>query len=215
MKALVLTDFETAPVIADLERPEPDAGQIRIRVKAAGLNRMDAAISSGMVKGMAEYQFPVVLGRDAAGIVDAVGAGVDHVSVGDEVIGHIFFGPTLRDGTLAEYALLPADGVVAKPASLDFTQAAAVPLACTAALAAVEAAAVQQGQRVLIAGAGGGVGSFAVQLRAALECSDLYRLSYFARSDQLELRLFWNVPGGRLSSLLVTTTVLRLTRQRP
>lgn len=167
MKALVLTDFETAPVIADLERPEPDAGQIRIRVKAAGLNRMDAAISSGMVKGMAEYQFPVVLGRDAAGIVDAVGAGVDHVSVGDEVIGHIFFGPTLRDGTLAEYALLPADGVVAKPASLDFTQAAAVPLACTAALAAVEAAAVQQGQRVLIAGAGGGVGSYAVQLAVA------------------------------------------------
>jgi NADPH:quinone reductase-like Zn-dependent oxidoreductase len=167
MKALVLNDFETGPVIADLPLPEPGAGQVRVRVKAAGLNGMDTAISSGMVKEAAEYQFPVVLGRDAAGTVEAVGDGVDHVSVGDEVIGHVFFGPTLRDGTLAEYALLPADGVVAKPASLDFTEAAALPLAGAAALAVVDVADVQQGQRLLIAGASGGVGSFATQLASA------------------------------------------------
>jgi NADPH:quinone reductase-like Zn-dependent oxidoreductase len=167
MKALVLNDFETGPAIADLPLPEPGAGQVRVRVKAAGLNGMDTAISSGLVKETAEYQFPVVLGRDAAGTVDAVGDGVDHVSVGDGVIGHIFFGPTLRDGTIAEYALLPADGVVAKPASLDFTEAAALPLAGAAALAVVDAADVQQGQRVLIAGASGGVGSFATQLASA------------------------------------------------
>lgn len=167
MKALVLTDFDSPPALHDLPLPEPDAGQVRVRVRAAALNGIDGAIAAGMARGMAEYQFPVVVGRDGAGVVDAVADGVDHVSVGDEVIGHIFFVPTLRDGAIAEYALLPADGIVAKPATLDFTDAAALPLAGAAALAAVDAADVQQGQLVLIAGASGGVGSFAVQLAAA------------------------------------------------
>lgn len=167
MKALALTDFDSPPALLDLPLPEPEAGQVRVRVRAAALNGMDAAIAGGMVRGMAEYQFPVVIGRDAAGVVDAVADGVDHVSAGDEVIGHVFFGPTLRDGTIAEYALLSADGVVAKPATVDFTHAAALPLAGAAALAVVDAADVQEGQRALIAGAGGGVGSFAVQLAAA------------------------------------------------
>jgi NADPH2:quinone reductase len=91
---------------------------------------------------------------------------VTHVSVGDEVFGHIFWGPTLRDGTIAEYALLPAEGVIPKPAGVDFTHAAAIPLAGAGALAAVEATDVQRGERVLIAGASGGVGSFAIQLAA-------------------------------------------------
>jgi NADPH:quinone reductase-like Zn-dependent oxidoreductase len=167
MKALALTDFDSPPALLDLPLPEPDAGQVRVRVRAASLNGMDGAIADGMVRGMVEYQFPVVVGRDGAGVVDAVSDGVDDVSVADEVIGHIFFGPTLRDGTIAEYALLPADGVVAKPATVDFTEAAALPLAGAAALAVVDAADVQQGQQVLIAGASGGVGSFAVQLAAA------------------------------------------------
>lgn len=131
------------------------------------MNGIDEVIAGGMARGMAEYQFPVVIGLDAAGVVDAVADGVDHVSIGDEVIGHILIGTTLRDGTIAEYALLPAGGIVAKPATVDFTHAAALPLAGAAALAVVDAADVQQGQRVLIAGASGGVGSFAVQLAAA------------------------------------------------
>jgi NADPH:quinone reductase-like Zn-dependent oxidoreductase len=167
MRALALTDFETGPALQDLPAPEPGSGQVRVRVEAAGLNGIDTAISTGMVKGMAEYVFPVVIGRDAAGIVDAVGDGVDHVSVGDEVIGHVFFGPTLHEGTIAEYAVLSGDGVVHKPTTLEFTAAAALPLAGAAALAAVDAAEVQRGQRVLIAGASGGVGSYAVQLAAA------------------------------------------------
>jgi NADPH:quinone reductase-like Zn-dependent oxidoreductase len=129
MRALALTDFETGPALQDLPAPEPGSGQVRVRVEAAGLNGIDTAISTGMVKGMAEYVFPVVIGRDAAGIVDAVGDGVDHVSVGDEVIGHVFFGPTLHEGTIAEYAVLSGDGVVHKPTTLEFTAAAALPLA--------------------------------------------------------------------------------------
>jgi NADPH:quinone reductase-like Zn-dependent oxidoreductase len=164
MKALALTDFDSAPTLQDLPMTEPGSGEVRVRVKAAALNGIDAAISRGMAKAMAEHQFPVVIGRDAAGIVDAVGAGVEHVSVGDEVLGHVLFAPPLHHGTIAEYAVLPADAVVAKPANLTFNEAAALPLAGAAALAAVDAAALQQGQTVLIAGAGGGVGSFAIQL---------------------------------------------------
>jgi NADPH:quinone reductase-like Zn-dependent oxidoreductase len=167
MKALALADFDSAPTIQELPTPEPGQGQVRIRVNAAALNGIDAAIAGGMLKGMAEYRFPVVIGRDAAGAVDAVGEGVEHVSIGDEVLGNVPLTETLRDGTVAEYALLPADFVLSKPASLDFTEAAALPLAGAAALAAVDAADLQHGQTVLIAGAGGGVGSFAIQLAVA------------------------------------------------
>jgi NADPH:quinone reductase-like Zn-dependent oxidoreductase len=166
MKAFALTDFDSAPALHDLPTADPATNQVRIRVKAAGLNGMDAAIVSGMAKAMAEYQFPVVIGRDASGIVDAVGEGVDHVSIGDAVIGHVLIGPALREGTIAEHALLPAEAVVVKPTGLDFAQAAALPLAGAAALAAVDAADVRAGQTVLIAGASGGVGSYAVQLAA-------------------------------------------------
>jgi NADPH:quinone reductase-like Zn-dependent oxidoreductase len=167
MKAFALADFESTPAILDLPVPEPGLGQVRIRVKAASLNGIDPWIGGGMLRSMAEYQFPVVLGRDAAGIVDALGEDVNEVAIGDEVLGLVTFGPTLRDGTLAEYALLSAEAAFAKPASLDFVAAASVPLAGAAALDAVEVVELQSGQAVLIAGAGGGVGSFAIQLAAA------------------------------------------------
>jgi len=166
MKAFALADFDSAPAVQEVPVPEPSSGQVRVRVRAAALNGFDAAVASGMLRGMAEYRFPVVIGRDGAGIVDAVGDGVEHVTVGDEVFGHILFSDPLGDGTIAEYALLSADAVVSKPAGLSFTEAAALPLAGAAALAAVDAAELQKTQTVLVAGAGGGVGSFAVQLAA-------------------------------------------------
>jgi NADPH:quinone reductase-like Zn-dependent oxidoreductase len=120
-----------------------------------------------MVAGMMPHEYPVVIGRDAAGVVEAVGAGVDHVKVGDEVLGHVLFAPPIQAGTIAEYALLPGAAVVAKPAELDFVTAAAIPLAGAAAYAAVDAIDPQPGQTVLVNGATGGVGSYAVQLLAA------------------------------------------------
>jgi NADPH2:quinone reductase len=167
MKAFALTDFESTPAIRELPTPDPGPGQVRIQVKAAALNGIDAAVASGMARAFAEYVFPVVIGRDAAGIVDAVGDGAGHVSVGDDVLGHFLLAPPFHDGTIAEYALLSADAVTGKPAGLDFAEAAALPLAGAAALAVVDAADLQQGQTVLIAGAGGGVGSFVLQLAAA------------------------------------------------
>ena len=165
MKALVLSDFDSAPALQDLPVPEPGPEQVRVRVKAAGLNKIDALISAGMLRGTAEYEFPVVLGRDAAGIVDAVGADVRNVATGDEVIGHeLLAGSPLHDGTLAQYAILPGRGVARKPATVDFTTAAALPLAGATALATVDAVDAGPGKTILIAGASGGVGSYAVQL---------------------------------------------------
>jgi NADPH:quinone reductase-like Zn-dependent oxidoreductase len=129
MKAFALTDFDTAPATTELPTPDPGPGQVRIRVRAAALNGIDVAVISGLLRLMADYRFPVVIGSDGAGIVETVGDGVTGISIGDEVLGHYAFGSELHHGTLAEHALLTADATVVKPASLAFTEAAALPLA--------------------------------------------------------------------------------------
>jgi NADPH:quinone reductase-like Zn-dependent oxidoreductase len=113
------------------------------------------------------HHYPLVVGRDAAGVVEAVGEGADHIQAGDEVFGHILLAPPIQAGTVAEYAVLPAAAVAHKPAGIDFATAAALPLAGAAAVAAIDAIAPQSGQTVLVIGAGGGVGTYAVQLLAA------------------------------------------------
>jgi NADPH:quinone reductase-like Zn-dependent oxidoreductase len=167
MRAVNVPAAGEQPVLSDLPVPEVTEGTVLVAVKAAGLNAVDNAIAAGMMAQMFPHEYPLVLGRDAAGVVEAVGAGVDHVAVGDEVFGHMLLAPPVKAGTLAEYALLPAAAVAAKPAALDFVTAAAIPLAGTAASDAVDAADPQPGQAVLVVGATGGVGSYAVQLLAA------------------------------------------------
>ncbi|WP_045877013.1 NADP-dependent oxidoreductase [Pseudofrankia sp. DC12] len=167
MRALNVPAAGEQPRLSDLPVPEATEDTVLVRVKAAGLNALDNALAAGVMAEMLPHLYPLVLGRDAAGIVEAVGAGVDHVAVGDEVIGHMLLAPPIQAGTLAEYALLPAAAVTRKPAGLSFTTAAALPLAAAAAKAAVDAVEPEQGQTVLVVGAGGGVGSYAVQLLAA------------------------------------------------
>jgi NADPH:quinone reductase-like Zn-dependent oxidoreductase len=167
MRALNVPAAGEQPRVSDVPVPEVTAGHVLIKVKAAALNAIDNALASGMMAGMMPHEYPLVIGRDAAGIVEAVGAGVDHVAVGDEVLGHILLAPPIKTGTVAEYALLPAAAVAVKPAGLDFVTAAALPLAGAAAVAAVNAIHAQPGQTVLVVGATGGVGSYAVQLLAA------------------------------------------------
>ncbi|MFC4637682.1 NADP-dependent oxidoreductase [Deinococcus hohokamensis] len=168
MRALHVPAAGEQPQLSDLPTPTPTEGTVLIRVKAAGLNPIDNAVAAGMLAQWGlPHEYPVVLGRDAAGIVAAVGAGVDHVKVGDEVFGHVLLAPPISAGTLAEYALLPAAAVTLKPAALDFTTAAALPLAGASAVQLIEAIDPQQGQTVLVNGASGGVGSFVVQLLAA------------------------------------------------
>lgn len=167
MYALHVPAAGEQPRITDLPVPQIQPGHVLVKVKAAGLNPLDNLLASGMLAAMMPHEYPLVLGRDAAGIVEAVGAGVEHLAVGDEVFGHVPLAPPIQAGTLAEYVLLPAANVAAKPAGLDFVTAAALPLASAAASAAVEAIAPRPGDVVLVNGATGGVGSYAVQLLAA------------------------------------------------
>ncbi len=167
MRAITLDSFDSGPTLHDLPAPEPGSTEVLVRVHASSVNGMDAAVASGMLKGMMEYEFPVTLGRDFAGVVERVGSDVMRYSEGDEVFGFIAK-PTLHDGTWAEYVLVPEDMFLArKPATLSFAEAGALPLAGIAALAAVEWVNPSEGDRVLIVGACGGVGGYAVQLAAA------------------------------------------------
>ena len=167
MRALHVPASGAQPQLGELPTPTAAEGTVLVRVKAAGLNAIDNGIASGMMAGMIPHEYPLVLGRDAAGVVEAVGAGVEGVAVGDEVFGHVLLAPPVQAGTFAEYAVLPAASVVPKPQGLDFVTAAALPLAGAAAVQSVDAVDPQPGQTVLVNGADGGVGSYAVQLLAA------------------------------------------------
>jgi NADPH:quinone reductase-like Zn-dependent oxidoreductase len=163
MRALHVPAVGERPQLSDLPVPEPGEGQVLIRVMAAALN----GIAAGMMAEMMEHAYPLVLGRDAAGVVEEAGPGIEGIFVGDEVFGHAPLTPPVQAGTLAEYALLPAGGTAPKPAGLDWVTAAALPLAGAAATAAVDAVDPQPGRVVLVVGAAGGAGSFAIQMLAA------------------------------------------------
>lgn len=165
MKAIIIRSFGGSEVLesADVPRPEAHEGEVLVRVRAAGVNPVDTKIRSGHFSKSSTH-FPAVLGRDVAGRVEAVGGGVKGTKVGDEV--YAFLGS--HSGGYAEFAIAKESELAAKPASLDFEQAAAVPLAATTAWQALfDHGRLQRGQRVLIHGAGGGVGHFAVQFAKA------------------------------------------------
>jgi NADPH2:quinone reductase len=167
MKAIALHDFESGPAASELPTPEPGNDELLVRVLGSSVNGFDVAVASGMLKGMMEYRFPVVLGTDFAGTVEQVGAGVSRYRAGDEVFGIQLAQGTLHDGTWAEYLVVAQDAFVArKPSTLDFTRSGALPLAGLTALHAVDAVDPEEGETVLIAGASGGVGGYAVQLAA-------------------------------------------------
>lgn len=167
MRAVVFPGFGAAPEIRDdVDLPDPGEGEVRVRVHAASVNGFDLAVAAGMVQGMMEHRFPVVLGKDFAGAIDAVGPGADGYAVGDRVFG-VVTKPFLGDGSFGEFVTVPVTVGLAKlPDSVSFTDGAALGLAGTAALDSVDAAELRPGQSVLIAGATGGVGSYAVQFAA-------------------------------------------------
>lgn len=149
--------------VRDVPRPVPLATEVVVRVRAIGTNPVEAYIRSGAFP---LVQPPAILGWDIAGIVDEVTPGVSRFVAGDEVLGMPLF-PRVA-GAYAEYVAAPSRQLVRKPAGLDFVQAAALPLAgLTAWQALVDTANVQPGQRVLVHGAGGGVGHLAVQIAKA------------------------------------------------
>ena len=138
--------------------PEPAEGEVRVRVHAAAVNGFDVAVAGSYLKDMMEHRFPVVLGKDFAGTVDAVGAGVTDYPVGDRVFG-VVTKPHLGDGSFADYVTVStAVGLAKLPEEIDFVTGAALGLAGAAAISAVDAAAPQPGETVLVVGATGGVG---------------------------------------------------------
>jgi NADPH:quinone reductase len=165
MKAFVLEDFDSEPRLRDdLSDPEPGEGQLVVRVHASSVNPVDNAVAGGSMRSYAEYEFPVILGRDFAGVVERAGSGADFAE-GDEVFGFVqAAGPNVRYGSWAELALLPVEQAAAKPSGVDFAAAGAAPVAALTALAAIDALELEEGEPILIVGAAGGVGSFAVQL---------------------------------------------------
>jgi NADPH2:quinone reductase len=167
MRAIVFHDFGASPTVADLPRPEPEAEEVLVRVRASSLNGFDAATVAGMLKGMMEHRFPVVLGKDFAGTVEAVGDQVTRFAPGDEVFG-VVMKPFLGDGGLGEYVTVPDGyGLARIPDGLSHIAAEALGLAGTAALNAVDAVAPAEAHTVLVSGASGGVGAYAIQLAAA------------------------------------------------
>jgi NADPH:quinone reductase len=164
MKALAIDDFAADPTMHDLPDPTPGAGEVLVRVAASSVNGIDLAVASGMVKGMMEYELPIVLGRDYGGTVEAVGTGVTGFEVGDPVFG-VFMKMTLGAfGTFSELVAAPAMFAAKIPNGLAVECAAALALAGATALTAIDAIDPKPGDTVLISGATGGVGSFAVQL---------------------------------------------------
>ena len=161
MKAVVIDEFGGPGVlhVADRELPEPGAGQVRVRVRAAGVNGIDATTRSVAAQQMFPTQLPAVLGLEIAGTVDAVGPGVEGLAAGDDVLGFA------DGGGYAEYAL--ATTVAPKPAGLGWAEAAALPVAAETALRVLRLLEVTQGDTLLIHGAAGGVGTVAVQLAVA------------------------------------------------
>lgn len=148
--------YEEAP------RPKPGAGEVLLRVHAAGVNPVDWKIREGYFKGRVDHSLPLILGWDVSGLVEGTGSGVARLKKGDEVYSR----PDIaRDGAYAEYIVVRETEVALKPKAIDHIHAAAIPLAAlTAWQSLFDAAGLSAGQKVLIHAAAGGVGSFAVQL---------------------------------------------------
>ena len=161
MKAVQFDDYGGVEVleVRDVPRPEPGPGQVLVAVRAAGINPSEGAIRTGRVRDFFPATFPSGQGSDLAGVVEKVGAGVTGVAVGDEVIGY-----TDHRASQAEYVLVEAVNLTRKPPEVPWEVAGALFVAGATGVATVRAVAPAAGEAVVIAGAGGGVGVFAVQL---------------------------------------------------
>jgi NADPH:quinone reductase-like Zn-dependent oxidoreductase len=167
MRAIAIHDFGSAPAETDLPAAEPGPAEVLVRVRASSINGFDVAVAAGMLKGMMEHQFPVVLGKDFAGTVEAVGEGVSRFSIGNAVFG-VVMKPVLGEGAFGELLVVGEQfGIARIPDGLDLATAGALGLAGTAALNSVESLGLRSGETVLVSGATGGVGALAIQYAAA------------------------------------------------
>lgn len=165
MKASQITNYGGSDVhqLNEIDQPTAQPGEVLVEVHAAGVNPFDWKLRAGYMKDAIPLEFPATLGGNVAGIVTALGDGVDGFNVGDEVYG--MANSVGGAGSFAEYVSVPAEQLAAKPRTLSQTEAAVLPLAGASAYQTiVTELGVSEGQKVLIHGGAGGIGSFAIQL---------------------------------------------------
>ncbi|MFC9254950.1 NADP-dependent oxidoreductase [Amycolatopsis thailandensis] len=161
-RSIAFTEYGDSRVlhVLDRELPEPGPGQVRVAVRAAGVNPIDWKIRAGLMAEVFPTEFPAVPGGDVAGVIDATGEGVSGFTAGDEVLG-------TGIGGYAEYVLAEAASVIRKPESLSWELAAALPAVVNTAYRALNLLDLEKGETLLVDGAAGGVGTIAVQLAVA------------------------------------------------
>jgi NADPH:quinone reductase-like Zn-dependent oxidoreductase len=187
MRAALHEQWGSPLEMADIARPEPAAGEVRIAVRATSVNPIDMHTGSnaGYEQSM---RLPCIPGWDVAGVVDAVGYGVTRHSLGDRLYGLAWF--PYPAGTYAEFMTVPAYHLVPMPRSASFAEAACLPMAALMAWQMLDAAGAGAGRRVLVSGASGGVGHLAVQLAVArgATVTALARLGHHAALHELGAR---------------------------
>ncbi len=169
MQTVVAQRYGGLEVLDLIERPDPvpEPNDVRIAVKAAGLNPLDFKIRDGKTKLVLDVKPPIALGCDVAGVVDEIGSGVTKFKVGDEVYVRL---EKNRMAGFSTYVCAHEDVVAIKPSKITFAEAASIPLAALTSLQALrEVAGLTKGQRVLIHAGAGGVGSLAIQIAKILE----------------------------------------------
>lgn len=165
MQAVVYDEFGGPERLAlrEVAAPTPGPGEVRIRVRRAGVNPVDWKVLSGGLRGLMPHVLPIVPGWDVAGVVDALGPDVPELEVGDEVLSYARK-DWVQQGTFAELVTVRVVDVARKPAALSWDAAGALPLAGLTAERVLDAAGVSHGSTVLVHAASGGVGTLAVQL---------------------------------------------------
>ena len=163
MRAIAEETFGRPIALTDLPIPEIRADEVLIRVRAAGVNPFDWKVADGELKDQMKHRFPLILGFDAAGVIEQVGADVTELAEGDEIYGYLFKA-VIGEGTYAEYVGAPATIVAKKPVTVGFAEAAALPTPGLAAMDLVDAVDPREDETILIVGATGAVGSYAIQL---------------------------------------------------
>jgi NADPH2:quinone reductase len=167
MKAYAIERPDQPASVMTLPTPVAGPRDVLVAIRAASINGFDVYQANGYLLGMMEHRLPTVIGRDLAGVVEAVGSEVTDRAVGEEVFGFVPSTPPLEHGSFAERIAAPDLVLAAKPADLGFDEASALPLAGAAALDLLDAVDVSEGDTLLIVGATGGVGTIAVQLAAS------------------------------------------------
>jgi NADPH:quinone reductase-like Zn-dependent oxidoreductase len=186
MKAIAFDDFGGPEVLSLRELPDPLLAPdgVLVQVRAAGVNPVDWKIRQGYLRGAFPHHLPVIPGWDVAGVVSQVGPAVTEFAPGDEVIGYVREDHVQR-GTYAEVVSAGQRMFAAKPRSVNFATAAALPLAGLTALQSLHAVGVGPGDRVLINAASGGVGHLAVQIALALGAEQVIGTASGANHDYL------------------------------